>query len=120
MHMSVDFEQHPADTPFHRRLVYGERPDGAWMTHGPANAYESVVMRPLEPMLVPEKPRNGELDPENCGSCKPDEHTIWHDDLWQVRADGSRAGFRSSGRSPRASTGCSKTLPSRSLPRSGR
>jgi hypothetical protein len=84
--MSAEFEQHPADTPFHRRLVYGERPDGSWVTRGPAGAFESVVMRPLEPMLVPEKPRGGELDPENCGPCRPDGHTIWQDDLWQVRA----------------------------------
>ena len=86
MTSSDELEQHPADTPFHRRLPIGERPDGSWVTQGPAHAYESVVMRPLEPMLVPEKPRGGELDPESCGSCTPDEHTIWHDEHWQVRA----------------------------------
>ncbi len=77
-----DFAQHPADSEWHRRLTFGERPDGSWMTQGPAHAYESVVMRPLEPMFVPEKPRHGELDPQNCGSCAPSEHTIWADEHW--------------------------------------
>lgn len=83
--MNADFDQHPADTPFHRRLVYGERPDGSWMTRGPANAFESVVMRQLDQMLVPERPRHGELDAQECGHCLPDPHTIWRDDVWQVR-----------------------------------
>lgn len=43
-------------------------------------------MRPLEPMLVPEEPRGGELDPAECGPCRPSEKTIWADDLWQVRS----------------------------------
>jgi hypothetical protein len=37
-------------------------------------------------MLVPEEPRHGTLDPASCGHCAPSEHTIWRDDLWQVRA----------------------------------
>lgn len=79
--------QHPADTPFHRRLVYGERPDGSWVAEGDlADAFESVVMRPLEPMLVPERPRAGEVDRGDCDVCVVDEYTIWHDDLWQVSA----------------------------------
>ena len=31
-------------------------------------------------MLVPEKPRAGELDRAECGHCRPSEHTIWADD----------------------------------------
>lgn len=50
-------------------------------------------MRPLEPMLVPEKPRGGEIDPHECGSCKPSENTIWHDDLWQIRARSEAGGL---------------------------
>ena len=37
-------------------------------------------------MLVPEEPRSGQLDRAECGHCRPSEHTIWRDDLWQVRA----------------------------------
>lgn len=88
-----DFAQHPADSEWHRRLTFGERPDGSWMTQGPAHAYESVVMRPLEQMFVPEKPRHGELDPQNCGSCAPSEHTIWADEHWQVRAGWETGGL---------------------------
>lgn len=84
--MSDHFEQHPADTAFHVRLPFGERLDASALTEGLPWAFEEITMRPLEPMLVPEKPRNGELDPENCSSCAPSEFTIWHDDLWQVRA----------------------------------
>ena len=101
--MNADFDQHPADTPFHRRLVYGERPDGSWMTRGPANAFESVVMRPLDPMLVPERPRQGELDPQECGHCAPDPHTIWRDEVWQVRGGWEPGGLPFIGAiSPRA------------------
>lgn len=84
--MSDHFEQHPADTSFHARLPFGERLDASALTEGLPWAFEEITMRPLEPMLVPEKPRNGELDPENCSSCAPSEFTIWQDDLWQVRA----------------------------------
>lgn len=81
----AEFAQVPADTAWHRLQRVGERPDGAWVTRGPANAYDTVVMRPLEPFLIPEKPRGGELDPTQCHSCQPSEHTIWHDEHWQVR-----------------------------------
>ena len=37
-------------------------------------------------MLVPEEPRGGALDQAECYHCKPSEHTIWTDDLWQLRA----------------------------------
>lgn len=85
--MSDDaFEQHPAETEFHRRLPIGEVLDASALTDGLPWAFDEVTMRPLEPMLVPEKPRGGEVDPENCFSCTPSEFTIWHDEHWQVRA----------------------------------
>ncbi len=60
-------------------------------------------MRSLEPMLVPERPRGGELAPENCSSCAPSEFTIWHDELWQVRAGWDIGGLPFMGAiSPRA------------------
>ena len=85
-HAQLPFEQHPADSPFHRLLPIGERMDATPLTEGLPWAFEQISMRPLEPMLVPEEPRRGETDPENCTSCAPSEHTIWHDEHWQVRA----------------------------------
>lgn len=80
------FAQHPADTEYHRTLPIGEVLDASSLTDGLPWAFEKVTMRPLEPMLVPEKPRKGELDPQSCWSCTPSEFTIWHDEHWQVRA----------------------------------
>lgn len=79
-------DQHPADSAFHRRLPIGEALDASAVAEGLPWAFETITMRPLEPMLVPEKPRGGELDPAECGPCAPSEFTIWHDEHWQVRA----------------------------------
>lgn len=78
--------QHPADTDWHRLQRVGERLDASAMTDGLPWAFDEVVMRPLEEFLVPEKPRGGEADPSTCNSCRPSEHTIWQDELWQVRS----------------------------------
>jgi hypothetical protein len=79
--------QQPADSPYHRTLppagtVISSEP----LVDAPLSCFEAVTLRPLEPMLVPEKPRSGEVDRAQCGHCAASEHTIWHDDLWQVRA----------------------------------
>jgi hypothetical protein len=78
--------QHPAESPYHARLPIGERLDATSLTEGLPWAFEQITMRPLERMLVPEAPRGGEDGPENCGPCRPSEHTIWRDDVWQVRS----------------------------------
>jgi hypothetical protein len=78
--------QHPADSPYHRRLPVGERVSAEPLTDGELSCFEEVVLRPLEPMLVPEEPRRGAGDPASCPHCAPSEHTIWRDDRWQVRA----------------------------------
>ncbi len=80
-------EQQPADSPYHRTLppagtvISGQPLVDDWLS-----CFEEVRLRPLEPMLVPEEPRSGQLDRAECGHCRPSEHTIWRDDLWQVRA----------------------------------
>jgi len=89
----TDLDQHPADSAFHARLPIGDRLDAAALTDGLPWAFDEITMRPLEPMLVPERPRGGELDPEACSSCRPSEHTIWHDELWQVRAGWEAGGL---------------------------
>lgn len=81
-----DFAQHPADTEWHRRQKVGERLDASAMTEGLPWAFEEVTLRPLEPFLEPEKPRGGEVDPSECNTCQPSEHTIWHDEFWKVSA----------------------------------
>ena len=91
--MSEDFETRPADSPFHQRLPIGEVLDGDSLTEGDRAAFGSVTMAPLAPMLVPEQPRAGTHDRAACAHCRPSEHTIWHDDRWQVRAGWDRMGI---------------------------
>jgi hypothetical protein len=80
-------DQQPADSPYHRTLP----PPGTVLSGQPLvddwlSCFAEVTLRPLDPMLVPEQPRAGQRDRSECGHCRPSEHTIWHDDLWQVRA----------------------------------
>lgn len=79
-------DRQPADSPYHRRLPIGERLGADPLLDDPPSSFEAVTLRPLAPMLVPEEPRAGEGDRAGCGHCRPSEHTIWHDDDWQVRA----------------------------------
>lgn len=82
-----EFEQHPADTDWHRWAPIGETLDASGVPgSGPSPSIAAFELLPLDPMLVPEKPRNGELDPSQCGHCRPSEHTIWQDDEWRVNA----------------------------------
>ena len=78
----------PAQSPYHQRLPYGERLSAAPLTDSPFFGFEGdIATKPLEPMLVPEQPRSGELDPAECFHCRPTpEHLIWRDDLWHVGA----------------------------------
>ena len=42
-------------------------------------------MAPLDPMLVPESPREGELDPAECFHCTTGlREAIWKDEHWHV------------------------------------
>ncbi|WP_217180566.1 hypothetical protein [Streptomyces sp. AC495_CC817] len=80
-------EQHPADTDWHRWAPIGETLDASGVPgSGPAPSIAAFELLPLEEMLVPERPRGGELDPSQCGHCQPQEHTIWQDDDWRVNA----------------------------------
>jgi hypothetical protein len=80
------YETDDADSAYHRTLPIGTRLSGDPLVEDDLSCFEAVTLKPLEPMLVPEKPRAGELDPAACGHCRPSEHTIWRDDLWHVNA----------------------------------
>lgn len=44
-----------------------------------------LTVKPLEPMLVPERPRGGELDAAECFHCTLGaQNAIWADKHWQV------------------------------------
>ena len=82
----TDYRTHEADSPYHRALPIGERLSGQPLVDDGLSCFESVTLKVLEPMLVPEKPRAAEGDPSSCHHCKPSEHTIWADDTWHVNA----------------------------------
>jgi hypothetical protein len=76
----------PADSAYHRILPIGERLSAQPLIDDRLSCFEAVTLKPLEPMLVPEAPRAGELDQSECGHCRPSEFTIWRDDVWHVNA----------------------------------
>jgi hypothetical protein len=88
-----DHEIREADSAYHRRLPIGEVLDGGVLTEGDRASFDQVSMAALAPMLVPEQPRAGTVDRAACAHCRPSEHTIWHDDVWQVRAGWDRMGI---------------------------
>lgn len=81
-----DYETSTATSAWHDLQAYGERADPTPLVEDRLSCFEEVTLRPLAPMLVPERPRAGTLDRAECGHCKPSEHTIWHDERWQLRA----------------------------------
>ena len=82
----TEYRTHEADSPYHRTLPIGERLSGQPLVDDALSCFDDVTLKVLEPMLVPEEPRAGELDPSSCHHCRPSEHTIWADDLWHVNA----------------------------------
>ena len=91
--MADDWETGHADSAYHRTLPIGSRLSGAPLVDDAMSCFDAVTLKPLEPMLVPEKPRAGALDPSECSHCRPSEFTIWRDDLWHVNAGWTRMGI---------------------------
>ena len=91
--MGEEQETRDADSAYHRGLPVGEVLDGSGLTTGDRAAFTSVTMAPLAPLRVPEQPRVGTVDRAACPHCRPSEHTIWHDDRWQVRAGWAPVGL---------------------------
>jgi hypothetical protein len=82
----TDYRTHEADSPYHRTLPIGRRLDATPLVDDRLSCFEAVTLKELEPMLVPEEPRAGEVDRAACSHCRPSSHTIWTDDLWHVNA----------------------------------
>ena len=89
----TDYRTHEADSPYHRTLPIGQRLDAGPLLEGELSCFEAVTLKDLEPMLVPEEPRAGEVDRAACSHCRPTPHTIWADDLWHVNAGWTRMGI---------------------------
>jgi hypothetical protein len=89
----TDYEAAPADSPYHRTLPIGEQLSARPLIDDALSCFDDVTLKALAPMLVPEKPRAGELDRAECGHCRPSAHTIWVDEHWQVRAGWDRMGI---------------------------
>jgi hypothetical protein len=68
-----DYETAPADSAYHRTLPIGERLSTRPLVDDDLSCFDDVTLAVLAPMLVPEKPRAGELDRAQCGHCRPSE-----------------------------------------------
>lgn len=87
-----DYRTTPATSKWHERAPIGERISAQPLLDDPTVAFEGdLIMAPVEPMLVPEQPRSGELDPAECFHCRPNAGWIWKDEHWHVGAPESFA-----------------------------
>jgi hypothetical protein len=82
--MPDDYLTRPASSPWHDHAPIGVRLSAQPLVDHPLVAFDELQMSPLEPMLVPEEPRHGELDPSECGHCEPAEWWLWRDAHWHV------------------------------------
>ena len=76
----------PARSRWHDGVEIGSRPSAQPLLDHPMIGFEGDLrMSPIEPMLVPELPRKGELDPAECWHCERGaDHWIWRDEHWHV------------------------------------
>jgi hypothetical protein len=81
-----DYEREPARSAWHARMPYGERLSAQPLLDSPYVHIEGDLrMAPLAPMMVPERPRGGELDPAECFHCTTGtDEAIWRDEHWHV------------------------------------
>jgi hypothetical protein len=81
-----EYEREPARSAWHARMPYGERLSAQPLQDSPYVHIEGDLrMAPLAPMMVPERPRGGELDPAECFHCTTGtDEAIWRDEHWHV------------------------------------
>ena len=79
-------ETTPAESAWHAGAPIGERLSAQPLVDSPYVHLEgSLRMAPLEPMMVPERPRRGEHDPGECFHCTVGtDDAIWADENWHV------------------------------------
>jgi hypothetical protein len=83
--MSDELLSQPASSPWHDRIPIGESLSAQPLLDHPMMGFAGELrMKPLEPMLVPEQPRHGELDPSECGHCTRGDWWLWRDEHWHV------------------------------------
>jgi hypothetical protein len=83
-----DYRTRPASSRWHDAIPIGERVSAQPLLDDPLGSFEGDLrLAPIAPMLVPEEPRSGELDPSECGHCQ-EKHWpwIWRDEHWHVSA----------------------------------
>ena len=80
------YRSEPAHSPYHDLLPIGEQVSGDPLVDDPMSCFEAVTLKRLEPMLVPEEPRAGELDRSECGHCRPGDYLLWRDEHWHLKA----------------------------------
>lgn len=78
----------PVRSAWHDAAPIGDRLSARPLVEDPMTAFEGDLrLAPLAPMLEPEEPRHGELDPASCFHCSNDAgHWIWADEHWHVGA----------------------------------
>jgi hypothetical protein len=69
----------PASSRWHDGVTVGDRYPADMVVAHPLVPLEEIRMEPLAPMLVPEEPRSGVLDPSECWHCpaRGRDHWIW-------------------------------------------
>lgn len=79
-------EPTPAQSSWHAAAPIGERLSAQPLLDSPYVHLEGDLrMAPLEPMMVPEKPRSGEYDATECFHCTVGtDSAIWADEHWHV------------------------------------
>ena len=85
--MSDDYLTQSATSRWHEGVEIGRQYDARALLDHPMISFEGELrMSPVEPMLVPELPRKGELDPAECWHCpaRGEAHWIWRDEHWHV------------------------------------
>lgn len=72
---------------YHARLPFGERVSAEPVLGGRFFPFEGdIQVRPLEEPVIPEPPRVGAPGGKPCDVCPDEEHVIWRDERWALRA----------------------------------
>ena len=81
-----EYETSKARSAYHDRLPIGQSVPAEPLLASPFFGFEgNLLLEPLDPMMVPEKPRGGEYDASECFHCTTGtDNAIWRDKHWHV------------------------------------